>query len=79
MQKGLEVHNYQVHTGKELFTEVMTPNRSNRLLTAGYVWPILEVCLLISMLRSSSVVFRYTGLSKFMLFLFFSCQLRHIK
>lgn len=46
---------------------------------AGYVWPTEALCLLISILRSSSVVFRYTGLSKFMLFLFLICQLRHIK
>lgn len=49
------------------------------VLTAGYVCPTEAVCLVMSMLRSSSVVFRYTGLSKFMLFLFFSCQFRHIR
>lgn len=49
------------------------------ILTAGYVCPTLAPCRVISMLRSSSVVFRYTGLSKFMLFWFFSCQFRHIR
>lgn len=47
----------------------------NQKLTAGYTCPICAVLpIWISSSSSSSVVFLYTGLSKFMLFVFFRFQ-----
>lgn len=70
---GLDLRGQDLFRGQARSSSVLTTD------IAGYVCPTEALCLPMSIERSSSVVFKYTGLSKFMLFMFLCCQFRHIK
>lgn len=74
LSRELLMWNSKVETGLRSQAESSSVLMTN---IAGHVHPLEAPCLPMSTERSSSVVFKYTGLSKIMPFMFLCCQFCH--